>query len=277
VLLDESHNPIQVLKKGERKVIANQRVGFTPSEGDSAEVVRTMFHLLIDHWQTPEQIAEYLNSEGSRAPGGGDWTRQKVIARLTNETYAGSRIYNKTWGRLKQKKRNNPRSEWVIKEDAHEAIVDFEVFRKAQENLYWLITSKWKRGTYSINKVKRLIKGQIDALLDASEEYHPDVAWQIQRKFPVAFGITFYKEGVAHWCFVVTEELKKLDFILGIGVNLYTSNPIEQIFHLTTKDFGAANFLIVSEDSQSHTTYPLEVNVVQERVMELCEKLASMY
>lgn len=57
---------------------------------------------------------------------------------IKNEVYIGSTIWNKskviTVGARRQKK--NPRSEWIIVENTHEAIVSKELFEQANRNVF---------------------------------------------------------------------------------------------------------------------------------------------
>src|SRR4029077_13562625 len=56
ILLDESKKPIGVLKRGEHKVIANQRVTFAPAGDETTETIKRIFSLLVDQWYRPEEI-----------------------------------------------------------------------------------------------------------------------------------------------------------------------------------------------------------------------------
>ena len=84
---------------------------------------------------------------------------------MTDETYIDTRIYNKMWGRLKQKSHKNPRSEWVITPKAFQAVVEEQLFREAQERLYWLFPSNWRKGTNAIKKAKKNIRNDISQWL----------------------------------------------------------------------------------------------------------------
>ncbi len=274
ILLDESKKPIGVLKRGEHKVIANQRVTFAPAGDDTTETIKRIFSLLVDQWYRPEEIAEVLNKEGSRSANGGLWSREKILRILSNEAYVGTRVYNKTWGRLKEKKRSNPRDEWVICVDAFEPTVDNKVFRQAQESLYWLLPYKWRRGVYTTNKVHRLIKQHLDALLESEESFEYDARWHIVRHFPLICGVTFFKDSASQWCFLIPESMKKYDHIIAVGVDIYRHDPIDKFFILPTEAFGLGNYLTFSETDDSYSQYRVDPEQVEEKVKDLSQRVA---
>jgi len=156
LLLDVNKKPIRILNIGEHKQIANERVSFTPKEDETTETVREIFNLFVKEKYLIPDIVTRLNQKGVLSATGKRWDKSKVIKILTDETYIGTRIYNKTWGRLKQKSYKNPRSEWVITPKAFKAAVDEQLFRDAQERLYWLFPNNWRKGFYAIKKAKKI-------------------------------------------------------------------------------------------------------------------------
>lgn len=64
-----------------------------------------------------------------------------MLARLRNETYVGTLLYNRTSSKLKTPKHRNPPEQWVRSPDAFEGLVSLEVFIQAQE----LFESRRKR------------------------------------------------------------------------------------------------------------------------------------
>jgi DNA invertase Pin-like site-specific DNA recombinase len=269
VLLDENKREVGLLEKGQHKVISNQRVTLTPTGDQATEAVKGSFELLINHWHTPEEIAEYLNEKGIPSAGGGEWTKEKVVRILTNETYTGSRIYNKTWGRLKQKKRPNPREEWVVKENAFPAIVDTDVFMRAQEHLYWLMPFRWKRGGNTIKRVQQSVHDQLFPILENHEDFDELYLHGLKKNLPIVYGVTYYREGIPHVCFSITEEMKKYGFVLGISLQIYRKEPVDRFFLLPTEKFDIGYFLVVSQADDAYRSYLLEPGDVQERLLAL--------
>lgn len=85
-------------------------------------------------------IAIELNQMGIIPPSGKGkmWSMTSIRNILNNEVYQGDMV----WGKTKNVKRNGkykttklPEEQWIIKRDAHEAIVSREVFRKANETI----------------------------------------------------------------------------------------------------------------------------------------------
>lgn len=268
LLLDESKKPIGVLKKGEHKMISNQRVTFAPTGDETTKAVQEIFDLMVNHWKNPSEIAEILNEKGIPSAKGGLWNAGKVIRILSNETYTGTRIYNKTWGRLKQTKRDNPRSEWVVTPNAFDSVVNFELFGKAQEHLYWLMPSKWKKGIHTINRVRLSALKEVEQLLMTQGLNEGEIEAVLPR-IPLTFSVSFYKESVPHWCFVIDESMRQYDFVLGISIVLDKRNPIDQFFMLPTKDFNTSNFIVCSEKDSEFSSYKIQHEQIQESILSL--------
>ena len=268
LLLDANKKPIRVLKKGEHKQIANERVTFIPLNDGSTKNVQEIFNLLINAWQNPNEIAEVLNAKDKLLTNGRKWNREKIMRILTNETYAGSRIYNKTWGRLKQKSRPNPRNEWIICRNAFPAIVDIELFKKAQEHLYWLIPSKWKHGIHTIGKVKRSLERDIKNFL-IQRSFSENESEDIAQKLPLIFSVTFFVNSVAHWCFFINEQVRQFDTVLGIGISLNRRKPIEKFFAIPTQDFSFVNHITFSEHDEFYSHYAITEDTISEYIVAL--------
>ena len=135
LLLDEKREPLHKLDVGQRKGIQNQRV--TLVEGDPAEVVviQRIFHEFVELGHSEYRIAEGLNADGILSPAGRQWRAGSVLARLRNETYIGTLLYNRTSQKLKTPRRHNPPEEWVRSPEAFEGLVSLEDFMRAQELL----------------------------------------------------------------------------------------------------------------------------------------------
>ncbi len=267
-LLDENKKPVRLLKKGEHKQIANERVTFIPANDETTQVVRDTYLLLVKSWKTPSEIARALNERNIPSANGGKWNTHKVIRILTNETYTGTLTYNKTWGRLKQKSRRNPRNEWVIHPGAFPAIVDEELFRTAQEHLYWLLPSKWKRGRYTINKVKRFIQEEARNLY-VGRGFTEEKAKQLLEKLPVVFGVIFYKDAVPHWCFLINEPIRNYDEVLAVSVAIDQRDPIDRFFIIPTNAFSINNSLVFSETESCYEGYSLDRDKIEETLVAL--------
>ncbi|MHC4211971.1 MAG: recombinase family protein [Planctomycetota bacterium] len=132
VLLDEDKKRVQILKRGQRKSIQNQRVTLEPGEKNEVAIVRRIFHNFVEKRKLPKNIAEVLNNEGAPSPAYKKWTSDSIISILNNELYIGTMVYNKTAQKLQSKTTYNPKEQWVRKENAFKAIVEKEIFHQAQ-------------------------------------------------------------------------------------------------------------------------------------------------
>ncbi|HEX3031190.1 MAG TPA: recombinase family protein, partial [Bacillota bacterium] len=105
----------------------------------------------IFHWysegQGSSKVAQQLNSMGVPSSEGHLWCSKTVRDILRNRAYMGTATYNKTRqrrvrdyaspeeGRKKWVRETNQDEEWVIVEDAHQAIIEKETFYRVQQIL----------------------------------------------------------------------------------------------------------------------------------------------
>lgn len=268
LLLDVNKQPIRLLKKGEHKQISNERVAFVPLNDETTKTVQKIFRFLLEDWLDPSEIAGRLNKQKIPSANGGTWNRGKILRVLTNETYTGSRIYNKTWHRLKQKMRKNPRSEWAIKPNASPAVVKKEHFAEAQERLYWLMPSRWKRGIYTINKIDKLFKEEVQDML-TKRQVNEDLITQLAGEPPFIFCVRFDHESVPHWCFLIPEKIRGYEKILGVSVSIDTTDPIDKVFLIPTSAFNEVNYLMFSESDPCFKEYVVEREKIENALSDL--------
>lgn len=273
ILLDENKNPIKILKRGEHKLISNQRVTFNPCYDQTTETVKTIFNLLVEKWQTPDDIARLLNRQKVPSANGGQWNKNKIVRVLTNEIYIGTRIYNKTWGRLKKRKKWNPKKEWVICHNAFPATIAPSTFKKAQEHLYWICHSQCKKGIYKTNKSRGIICRETKNLLKEDGWTDDNIAF-ILKNIPLIFSIIFYHQSIPHWCFSIKEKNRQHNKILAIGISLdQNEQPIQNFFAIPIEDFNISNFLIFSKKDSCYQKYKVERNELEKVVLSFCKKL----
>ncbi|HUD20854.1 MAG TPA: recombinase family protein [Candidatus Saccharimonadales bacterium] len=188
VLLSEARERLEVLNPGERKVISNQRVTFEPSVNGEAEIVKRIFREFVSKGYFPDEIAEHLNRDNIPTAKLKQWRPSGIAHILANETYAGTRVYNKVSSRLNQEKRRNLSSEWTRCPDAHKALVSEETFRKAQERLYWLKPASRSRTVRQFRSTQAYVWRYIDEVLQGFSE---DQQFYLRRNLPVVFGSTY--------------------------------------------------------------------------------------
>ena len=276
LLLDVNKNPIRILKTGEHKQIANERVTFTPKEDETTETVREIFNLFVKERYLIPDIVSHLNQKGVFSANSKRWDRSKVIKILTDETYIGTRIYNKTWGRLKQKSYKNPRSEWVITPNAFKAVVDEQLFKDAQERLYWLFPSNWRKGFYAIKKARKNIRNDIFQWL-LNKGFTAFEAEITVTKLPIIFAVKNENKDISHWCFRISEDMRRFDNVLAVSVVPDTKKMIDDFFLFSVQDFTRTNFLILSKNNSLYHTSKIDNRGIEEIITQLIKQLETQY
>src|SRR5690606_37352580 len=228
-LLDVNKNHVRFLKTGEHKQIANERVTFTPKGDETTEVVREIFNLFVKERYLVSDIVTHLNHKRILSANGKQWNNSKVIKILTDETYIGTRIYNKTWHRLKQKSHKNPRSEWVIIPRAFKAIIDEQLFKEAQERLYWLFPSNWRKGINAVKRAKKNIRNDIFQWL-LNKGLTAFEAEKVVSELPIIFAVKNETKDFSLWCFLVEEKHRRFENVLAVSIIADRKNVIDDFF-----------------------------------------------
>ena len=135
LLLDEQRNPVQILKHGQQKSIQNQRVTLTTGDKKDISVINRIFNEFVNKRESIKEISQGLNDDGIVSPKGKLWSPDKVLRILRNEVYIGTMVYNKTGHILLSKRHINPPDQWIRGKEAFPAIVNKDIFDKAQEIL----------------------------------------------------------------------------------------------------------------------------------------------
>ena len=195
-----------------------------------------------------------------------------MIKILTNETYIGTLIYNKTWSRLKQKSHKNHRSEWVITPNAFKDVVDKQLFRDAQERLYWLFPSNWRKGMNAIKKAKRNIRNDIFQWL-LNKGLTAFEAEKTVSKLPIIFGVKNESKDIAHWCFLISEDTRRFDNVLAVSVVSDSKKMIDGFFLFSVHDFTRTGFLILSKHNSLYHSSKRENSAVEEIITQLIKQL----
>lgn len=248
VLLSEQRERIGILQRGEHKVISNQRVTFEPAANNEPKVVQRIFcEFVAGHF--PDDIAERLNDDGITSAKGKTWNKEKVIRILTNEVYMGTRVYNKTWKRLKAAKhRNNPPSEWVRCLNAHEALVDADTFHKTQERLYWLRPRSRNQSVRRLRVAQAYVTKYIEQLIAGFDD---DQRFYIRRYLPVSFGATYTRNNEQRTCFYLAPQQKVYGAVLlcAIDTNDGTTAGLQAVYRIKGEEVGNRSFVIVSDST----------------------------
>ena len=104
-----------------------------PGPEEEVAVIRRIFDMAANQGIGGKRVAFTLNQEGVPAPRSRHWNASTVNHMLDNRAYVGDRVW------LKRRKAGhgdrvvNPEDEQIIVENAHEPLVDRELFEKRRE------------------------------------------------------------------------------------------------------------------------------------------------
>ena len=108
----------------------SDEVKFPVVDENGANIVRQIYNLYIKLRSTTK-IAIYLNNNHIPTKRGGTWVAKTINDILKNPFYIGTYRYNTK----DQNRRWKDKSEWVVIENNHEAIVDKDLFNRVQDIL----------------------------------------------------------------------------------------------------------------------------------------------
>lgn len=240
LLLDEQHRPVQILRSGEQKMISNQRVTFVPSEGERGKIVLRIFDEFVIRGRTPFDIAEGLNRDRLPSPGRRRWRASMTRRILSNSSYLGCLIYNKTSGPLKSPRRINPKATWIVVPNAFPALVPSELFERAQEILR-------ANGDLSAKEPLRTLKCFSHFVTSRLVSDRPLVLASLPSK----------KGDLVYWCFRLPGGPLKQRDVLCVGLaaeNRFekTYLPGNESFFLVPGDrFGVSRYVICEKGHSS--------------------------
>jgi DNA invertase Pin-like site-specific DNA recombinase len=132
LLVDQDGKAKFVLKEGEEKSIATDRVVLIPGPPEETETVRKIFQMYASKRYSPADIARRLNERGVPWIGERLWTRYVIRDMVTNPKYIGTIVSNRRSGKLRARRSWNPREMWIRRDNAFEAIVPLELYKRAE-------------------------------------------------------------------------------------------------------------------------------------------------
>lgn len=119
-----------------------------PGDPDEVAIVRHLFDAYAAGGTSAELLARQLNERGVPSPKGKRWGASSVRSILRNPAYAGDFAWNRATaamfrrvrgGELVEREREesgrrarNPRADWIVHRDAHEALVPRATWERAQ-------------------------------------------------------------------------------------------------------------------------------------------------
>lgn len=271
MLLDENKKRVRILKRGERKQIANERVIFVPLGDETTKAVEETFRLFTEKECSFSDIAAVLNVRGSRSARGGVWDQKKIIHTLTNEIYTGTRMYNKTWQRLRGKRRNNPRSEWVMRRGAFDAVVSRETFDAAQRRLWSMLRTQRRDEEWVMEKARVMILHAATAFL-SEHGVDEDDAFELCHNFPAVLSISNQIGDVKEWCFTIPEDLRTYPWVIGVGIVSNRANPVDEWFVIPAGYFGIGGVCAFTEKGKMHASCAVTTDQLTQKILELAKK-----
>lgn len=112
----------------------------TLEPNDKADVVRMIFEWYALEWMSIYSIAKKLDDMGIPAQKGGKWHKEVISRMLRNPHYIGKVVCGVRPttmvienGERKKKRSKAPEEEWIVAEGKHPAIIDQDLWDKAQE------------------------------------------------------------------------------------------------------------------------------------------------
>lgn len=119
----------------ESKKDRNQQSSPDARSPKEIEVVREVFGLYVVQRMAPPAIGKMLNERSIPYKGGRPWTRHIIRRMVTNPKYIGANVTNRLSAKSRVRRMKTPREIWVHSDCAFKAIIDPELFRKAQEEV----------------------------------------------------------------------------------------------------------------------------------------------
>ena len=270
ILLDEQRNRVRILEHGVHKEVSNQRVAFEPATTGEAKIVKRIFREFVELNYFPNEIANRLNDDGIPTAKNRQWNTSGIIRILTNETYTGTRVYDKTWAKLKEQKRMNPPEEWVRCLNAHEALVDVDNFQKAQERLYWLRPRSRNQNARRIHAVQSYVSRYLEEVIS---DFSDDQKHYIRRFTPISFGTNYLVDGIERTCFYLPHDKTKYDEFLLCAIDLNDANSgLQSVYKLNNKDIDKRSFVIIGDQAPFS---PLEHDELKDTLLGLVNKIVN--
>lgn len=136
MVVDADGVPGKILELREQKVSRSHKTVLVLGPKHEVETVRNIFRMFVEDKLSMLKIALKLNVEGiARSKENRIWTIKQIRIILGDEKYIGTLLYNRVSSPLKGSAIRNPKSKWIRIERAFPAIVDPEIFARAQDLL----------------------------------------------------------------------------------------------------------------------------------------------
>jgi DNA invertase Pin-like site-specific DNA recombinase len=140
MLISSDGQPKQLLAEGDRKYITNDRVILVPGPAREVELVREIYRMFLSEGKCFNAIAKELNQRGIAYRSTYKWQHDTIRKILKNPKYMGTHVFGRSSQRLYTPVVRRPESEWVVKPDVFQPLVDKETFGAVQtilQNRTW--------------------------------------------------------------------------------------------------------------------------------------------
>lgn len=135
MLVSSSGIPKQELASGERKSIQTDRVTFIPGPAHEIDCIKNIYQMFVSERRSIYAIVRDLNYRGVQYRSNSRWPYPAVYAILTNPKYSGCAVFGRTSSKLYTPTVRLPKSEWILRPEAFEPIIDARTFAEAQKIL----------------------------------------------------------------------------------------------------------------------------------------------
>lgn len=133
LLVSSEGRPKQILGDGERKSIATDRVILVLGPESEVQWVHKIYEMFVEKRMTFSEIARELNRRRIPHLKGAPWSMRAVQLILTHPKYVGCNIYGRSTQRLYTRAALKPKSEWIVRPDSFEPIVNPKTYAKVQQ------------------------------------------------------------------------------------------------------------------------------------------------
>lgn len=148
--------PRVVMRTGQRKQYASDRVELVPGPPHEVAIVRQIFSSFLrgKGKLSPREIAIRLNQKGILTDFGREWTYASVLGILSNPKYAGTLVWGKTAKPLQTPVRRQEKKDWLVLEGRSHRLIRADAFDRVQK----LLEARGKRRTPTPELVESLRK-----------------------------------------------------------------------------------------------------------------------
>jgi DNA invertase Pin-like site-specific DNA recombinase len=132
MLFSADGRPKQILRDGEEKSLATDRVKLVLGPEEEIKVVRLIYRMLLQDRLRPSEIVRELSRRGITYYGR-QWSFYAVKHVLTHPKYCGIQVWGRTETKLKTSPKRVAQEEWITAAARGPKIVDERTFARAQQ------------------------------------------------------------------------------------------------------------------------------------------------